>query len=1141
MLNRLRPLIAGALVFFSAIATFWFLQRLAVSAPVALDTAVTTSGPSNSNPHSSIVFVSDTNGYVFYVDSDGSCNYRKTTDGGASWGTEVNNFDSVNTTDCIKVTVWYDRWTPGDTTGNYIHVATLDTSLDDVYYTRLDTSNDTKSSSVVTLTQGALAGAGAESLTITKATDGVLYTALMDGTDSFFLRCTASCTTAQTWVEMASSGITNAENEFLVQLPLADADIMNIWYDASATSILWREYDDASGWLGAGWTTLSNTINIDATYDSSLAVTLDKTTNDLYLAVNDDTNAFTVNTHDLLTWVYNGSWTAKTNVFTNTPFGISGVKIAFDQNTNDIILVYTIRQIIADAYSAASYSVLSRDGMTTWESLGGPFYTYDDDLYGLQMNIMSDERIFATFVDTFLDDLYGVIVADLTTGTKMYIDTEGTQTTSFTSSATNQYIGAAFTFRRDSGTADIESISILETGAIDAETMVTNLDLYYEETETCSYDGGESLFGTDSAFSAGEVAVVTGDVTVGTTQMCFYPVFDLASGAEGSLDFEINIPNADVTVVGGGAVTEEVPIRLTGTSTVRPSTYSAEVVLDSTASDVAGEGLNTGVNTVFISDTIGYAFYVDADRSCNYKKTTDGGASWATEVNNFDSVNTADCIAIAVWYDRWTPGDTTGNYIHVATIDDGVDDIYYTRLDTSDDTKTASVITLTQLAAVATGAQNVGITKAGDGQLFVGLADGNDPFFLRCSSGCTVAQSWTEMVTSGIAVGDDYLILLPDGNDLVVIWQDVSADIIYSREWTASSTSWAGAGWTSIATTLDDNTTFDPTISATFRGSSYAIYLAVIGDESILGPVNGNGDIDTYSYDGSSWTTMTDVITDSSRPVVQVSLARDTANDTIYAMYSTMDPDDRLKQLIHYKTSTDGMSTWSAESTRTLNSTVDLTTVSFGANMLSDERIYLNWMDQDSDDFIGAVVHDITSGSLGVDIVDSGGTTVASPTMAMTTALLKLVYQTITGVFGTASEKIRVTNGTGASAWTLSIAATGGATAFWNGTVDYDYNDPTASAGDGGDADSLGGQMTIDASGATITPEGGCATTGITLGSSSAFNQGTTDSITLASADGSADTSCYWDITDIDISQTIPAEQGVGSYEIDMTLSIVAS
>lgn len=181
-------------------------------------------------------------------------------------------------------------------------------------------------------------------------------------------------------------------------------------------------------------------------------------------------------------------------------------------------------------------------------------------------------------------------------------------------------------------------------------------------------------------------------------------------------------------------------------------------------------------------------------------------------------------------------------------------------------------------------------------------------------------------------------------------------------------------------------------------------------------------------------------------------------------------------------------------------------------------------------------------GSLSVDIVDSGDISVISPTAPMTPTNFSFSDQTSTGTFGTSSQKIRVDNGTGTATWTLSLAADSGSTAFWDGTsADYDFNDPTASAIDGGDADSLGGQMTINPTTITITPEGGCTSTNVSGGSSSAFSEGVTDSVTLASASAGADTGCYWDLTDISISQTIPAEQPADSYSIDMTLSIIAS
>lgn len=182
------------------------------------------------------------------------------------------------------------------------------------------------------------------------------------------------------------------------------------------------------------------------------------------------------------------------------------------------------------------------------------------------------------------------------------------------------------------------------------------------------------------------------------------------------------------------------------------------------------------------------------------------------------------------------------------------------------------------------------------------------------------------------------------------------------------------------------------------------------------------------------------------------------------------------------------------------------------------------------------------AGSLTVDIVDASGAPVASPSLVMSTLSLSFAVQTSTGTFGVSSEKIRVTNTTATATWTLSVAASA-PTAVWDSVgTDYDFNDPTANAGDGGDTDTVGGQMTVNPSGGTITPQSGCNTTGLTLGSSTAFNEGVTNSVTLITAGASAGTNCYWDLTGVAISQTIPEEQPVASdYDINMTVSVVAS
>ena len=94
---------------------------------------------------------------------------------------------------------------------------------------------------------------------------------------------------------------------------------------------------------------------------------------------------------------------------------------------------------------------------------------------------------------------------------------------------------------------------------------------------------------------------------------------------------------------------------------------------------------------------------------------------------------------------------------------------------------------------------------------------------------------------------------------------------------------------------------------------------------------------------------------------------------------------------------------------------------------------------------------------------------------------------------------------------------------------------------DGSDADTRAGQLTINPSVATLTTDClSCTLTGISLGPSASFNQGVTDSITLINAAAISDDAWRGYATGIGLSQTVPAEQAVDNYYINMTLTVTA-
>lgn len=191
----------------------------------------------------------------------------------------------------------------------------------------------------------------------------------------------------------------------------------------------------------------------------------------------------------------------------------------------------------------------------------------------------------------------------------------------------------------------------------------------------------------------------------------------------------------------------------------------------------------------------------------------------------------------------------------------------------------------------------------------------------------------------------------------------------------------------------------------------------------------------------------------------------------------------------------------------------------------------------------------VASGSLVTDIVDDLGASVTSPSFGMGAALSSLDCQAATGTLGYApppgnGQLVRVSNTTAAASWRLDLGATAGPTANWTtGTASYDFNDGSgtpAGCADGADADTLKGQLRLDPSAATIVPQTGCSSTGLTKGAATSYAQGTTDAVTLVTASLSAATNCYWNIRGIGMTQQIPGQTGAGSYSVNMTLSLTA-
>lgn len=185
----------------------------------------------------------------------------------------------------------------------------------------------------------------------------------------------------------------------------------------------------------------------------------------------------------------------------------------------------------------------------------------------------------------------------------------------------------------------------------------------------------------------------------------------------------------------------------------------------------------------------------------------------------------------------------------------------------------------------------------------------------------------------------------------------------------------------------------------------------------------------------------------------------------------------------------------------------------------------------------------INPGTLAIDIVDGSYVAVGSPSVAMDVATFSFSCQTVTGSFGTSSQNIYVKNPDAADGgWTASLAGQATTNVWDSAGTDYDFNDASGTGcTDGVDADSIGGQLTIDPSAGTLATGQciGCTTTNVTKGSSTAYVEGTTNSVTVLTGAAASSDIGDWKLTGVSVSQKIPAEQPAASdYDINLVLSI---
>ena len=302
-------------------------------------------------------------------------------------------------------------------------------------------------------------------------------------------------------------------------------------------------------------------------------------------------------------------------------------------------------------------------------------------------------------------------------------------------------------------------------------------------------------------------------------------------------------------------------------------------------------------------------FYSGVDNGLYWMASYDSGFSWSAKVLVKAVANNS---LYSVWFDRWTPGDT-GLVVHIAYAEATGDDVLYRPFDIS--TETLGTET-TIFAGTSTGSvanMCVSITKAIGGNLYClfDIDGGTETGFYRSTD---AGGTWGSL--SNTAEGGDYFLLAPgfaaDTQDILCIFWDRSASEISRKIYDDSGDSWAetsiSTGMTSIA-----NTTSASQFSISVDDANNKILLAAWTNRNTV-----NADLKFWTIDESSITAGTDVVLNSGGNQCSCALSLVVSSSTIYCFYiGKADGSETIGSSVgvYYKTSADGGTTWSAETT----------------------------------------------------------------------------------------------------------------------------------------------------------------------------------------------------------------------------------
>lgn len=327
-----------------------------------------------------------------------------------------------------------------------------------------------------------------------------------------------------------------------------------------------------------------------------------------------------------------------------------------------------------------------------------------------------------------------------------------------------------------------------------------------------------------------------------------------------------------------------------------------------------------GAGTNYIVQTpagVLYLVYTDFNLDLSWKKSMDGGLTWSVPTLIF----AGSLVSVSVWYDRWS--NISAGLIHIAWTESGTDDTLYRTLNTESSDALSTQTTIFAGGTTAAGGA-LSITRAVGGNVYCAtmIDAGAEGGFFRLPNANVPNGAWDAARTTVFeGATQDQIILAPDydaadNQDILAFFWDASADEISRKLYDDSANSWAE---TSIATSMVDGiagTAWPHFSIAPDLANTRHILVAWSAIDTL------NADLRCWTVDASTITEVTNVVQNSTDDQGLCGVCLDTISGLWWVFYvGKTDGSETFSSdvNIYYKISTNGGSTWGAETKLTIS------------------------------------------------------------------------------------------------------------------------------------------------------------------------------------------------------------------------------